>query len=52
MGEQGVIWLLALTSLVGAICTLFVIPETARRSLEEINTDGDAHLATLSAAPD
>ena len=49
LGEQGVIWLLAATSIVGAACTLFVIPETARRSLEEINTDGDMHLAPALA---
>lgn len=41
IGEQGVIWALAATSVVGAICTAFVIPETARRSLEEITDDGD-----------
>ena len=50
MGEQGVIWLLAATSLVGAACTLFVIPETARRSLEDINADGDARLAAMGVA--
>lgn len=49
MGEQGVIWLLAATSLVGAACTLFVIPETARRSLEDINSDGDAVLVGAGA---
>ncbi|MDE2581185.1 MAG: MFS transporter [Rhodospirillales bacterium] len=52
IGEQGVIWALAITSLVGAICTLFVIPETARRSLEEINNDGDAGLAAAAAGAD
>ena len=50
IGEQGVIWLLAATSLVGAACTLFVIPETARRSLEDINADGDARLAAMGVA--
>lgn len=50
MGEQGVIWLLAATSVVGAACTMFVIPETARRSLEDINADGDARLAAVGAA--
>ena len=49
MGEQGVIWLLAATSLVGAACTLFVIPETARRSLEDINSDGDVVLVGAGA---
>ncbi len=49
MGEQGVIWLLAATSLVGAACTIFVIPETARRSLEEINDDGEAQVAQAGA---
>ncbi len=49
MGEQGVIWLLAATSLVGAACTMFVIPETARRSLEDINADGDGILAGVGA---
>ena len=52
MGEQGVIWLLAATSLVGAACTMFVIPETARRSLEDINADSDTQLATMGAAAD
>jgi len=52
MGEQGVIWLLAATSLVGAACTMFVIPETARRSLEDINADSDAQLATMGVAAD
>jgi MFS family permease len=49
LGEQGVIWLLAATSLVGAACTMFVIPETARRSLEDINADGDAQIAAAGA---
>jgi len=52
MGEQGVIWLLAATSLVGAACTMFVIPETARRSLEDINADGDTRLAATAATGD
>lgn len=52
MGEQGVIWLLAATSLVGAACTMFVILETARRSLEDINTDGDTRLGAVGAASD
>ena len=49
IGEQGVIWALAATSVVGAVCTMFVIPETARRSLEEINRDHDADLAVMPA---
>ncbi len=52
MGEQGVIWLLAATSLVGAACTMFVIPETAQRSLEDINADGDTRLAATAATGD
>ncbi|MBW4091771.1 MAG: MFS transporter [Proteobacteria bacterium] len=52
MGEQGVIWLLAATSLVGAACTMFVIPETARRSLEDINADGDTRVSAVAAAGD
>lgn len=50
IGEQGVIWLLAATSVVGAIVTMVVIPETARRSLEAINADGDGALAVVGAA--
>ena len=49
IGEQGVIWALAATSLVGAACTMFVIPETARRSLEEINDEGDVAFAPAGA---
>jgi hypothetical protein len=49
LGEQGVILLLAATSLVGAACTLFVIPETARRSLEEINGDGELQIDAATA---
>jgi putative MFS transporter len=52
MGEQGVIWLLAASSLAGAACTMFVIPETARRSLEDINADGDTELATAAGNGD
>jgi MFS family permease len=50
MGEQGVIWLLVGVSLAGGIAALVVIPETARRSLEEINADGDERLAAVGAA--
>ena len=49
IGEQGVIWALAATSVVGALATMFVIPETARRSLEEINSDHDANLVAAAA---
>lgn len=36
------IWLLAAVSIVGAICTMLLIPETAGRSLEDINADAEA----------
>ena len=49
IGEQGVIWALAATSVVGAVATMLVIPETARRSLEEINGDHDADLVAAAA---
>jgi len=49
MGETGVIWLLAGVSVVGAICTMLLIPETAGRSLEEINADAEADLAPSGA---
>ncbi len=52
IGEQGVIWALAATSVVGAICTMVAIPETARRSLEDITDDGDARLAAAGAMGD
>ena len=45
LGETGVIWLLAGVSVLGAICTMLLIPETAGRSLEEINADAEADLA-------
>ncbi len=45
IGETGVIWLLAGVSIVGAICTMLLIPETAGRSLEDINADAEADLA-------
>ncbi|HUB13425.1 MAG TPA: MFS transporter [Acetobacteraceae bacterium] len=50
LGETGVIGLLAAVSVAGAICTLIVIPETAQRSLEDINADAEADLAAVSAA--
>lgn len=45
LGETGVLYLLAAVSIVGAVCTITLIPETARRSLEDINADGDGDLA-------
>jgi hypothetical protein len=47
LGETGVITLLALVSLAGAACTMLLIPETARRSLEDINTDTDSDLVPV-----
>jgi len=49
LGETGVIWLLAAVSIVGAICTMLLIPETAGRSLEDINADAEADLAPSGA---
>jgi MFS family permease len=49
LGETGVIWLLAGVSVVGAICTMLLIPETAGRSLEDINADAEADLAPSGA---
>jgi MFS family permease len=50
LGETGVIALLAAISVLGAICTMLVIPETAQRSLEDINADGESDLALVVAA--
>jgi MFS family permease len=50
LGETGVIGLLAAVSIVGAVCTLVVIPETAQRSLEDINADAEGDLAPAPAA--
>ena len=52
IGEAGVIYLLAGVAILGAIFTMLLIPETARRSLEDINTDSDADLATATAIGD
>ncbi|HEY1933895.1 MAG TPA: MFS transporter [Acetobacteraceae bacterium] len=52
LGETGVIALLAAISVLGAICTMLVIPETAQRSLEDINADGEADLVAAAAAAD
>jgi MFS family permease len=49
LGETGVITLLAVVSLAGAICTMLLIPETAGRSLENINTDADSDLVPVGA---
>jgi MFS family permease len=49
LGETGVIWLLAGVSVIGAVCTMLLIPETAGRSLEEINADAEADLAPSGA---
>ncbi len=49
IGETGVITLLAIISVIGAICTMLLIPETANRSLEDINADGDADLQLAGA---
>jgi len=49
LGETGVIGLLAVVSVVGAVCSLVVIPETARRSLEDINADAEGDLAPAAA---
>jgi len=50
IGETGVIFLLAFISVVGAVCTMLLIPETATRSLEDINSDSDADLANIAVA--
>ena len=49
LGETGVIALLAGVSVLGAVCTMLLIPETAGRSLEEINADAEADLAPSGA---
>jgi hypothetical protein len=52
LGETGVIALLAAVSVLGAICTMLVIPETAQRSLEDINTDSEADLLHAAGIAD
>jgi MFS family permease len=49
LGETGVIALLAGVSVVGAVATMLLIPETAGRSLEEINADAEADLVLSGA---
>ena len=49
LGETGVIGLLAGVSIVGAVCTMLLIPETSGRSLEDINADAEADLAPSGA---
>ncbi len=44
IGAVSLMVVLAVVSLFGAAITFFVVPETARRSLEEINGDTDAAL--------
>ncbi|HUJ61458.1 MAG TPA: MFS transporter [Kofleriaceae bacterium] len=41
---------LAVTSLVGAALTFVLVPETANRSLEDINADTDAAIASYSSS--
>jgi MFS family permease len=49
LGETGVIGLLAGVSIVGGILTMVLIPETAGRSLEDINADAEADLVPGAA---
>jgi MFS family permease len=49
LGETAVIGLLAGVSVIGAVCTMLVIPETSGRSLEDINADAEADLAPSGA---
>jgi hypothetical protein len=50
IGETGVITLPAIVSVPGAVGTMLLIPETAGRSLDHINTDADADLAASGVA--
>jgi hypothetical protein len=50
IGERAVIALLAVIAVIGAICTMVLIPETAGRALEGINADDDGRLAPAGAA--
>jgi Sugar (and other) transporter. len=49
IGEVGVIGLLAGVSLLGAVATHFLVPETAGRSLEALNDDDLADSASAAA---
>jgi MFS family permease len=49
-GVTGLIYILAIVSLIGAALTFIVIPEPKGRSLEEINRDDDAMIAPAIAA--
>ena len=45
IGAVTLMVVLAIVALIGAAITFLVVPETARRSLEEINGDSDAELS-------
>lgn len=49
VGETGVIYILATVAIVGAFATLVLIPETAGRSLEDINADADSDVMAVTA---
>jgi PHS family inorganic phosphate transporter-like MFS transporter len=49
-GATGLIYILAVVSLIGAMLTFIVIPEGRGRSLEEINGDSDAGISPACAA--
>ena len=49
MGEVGVIGLLAGVALLGAVCTHFLVPETAGISLETLNNDDLPQAAAVAA---
>jgi MFS family permease len=49
LGERALLIVLAVVALFGAAVTFFVVPETARRSLEDINGDTDAVIAATTA---